>query len=87
MRKEVEFKNRDRLIEVGLAIAFTRKIRGLTQEQLADRAHLSRSHLSAIEAPNMVRAFSIEILYNIADVLEVSAGDLLNMKFMYRSVG
>ena len=39
---------------------------------------MSRSHLSAIEAPNIVRPFSLEILFNIADALGVRAGDLLN---------
>lgn len=78
MSKEVEFKNRDRFIELGLTIASVRKLRGMTQEQLAEKAHMSRSHLSSIEAPNIVRPFSLEILYNIADALDVSTADLLN---------
>ena len=38
---------------------------------------MSRSHLSAIEAPNIVRPFSLEILYNIADALEIEPADLI----------
>ena len=51
---------------------------GMSQEQLADRANISRSHLSAIEAPGMVRAFSMDIFFNIADALEVDPADLIN---------
>ena len=78
MRKPADFKNRDRFIELGLTIAALRKMRGMSQEQLAEKANVSRSHLSAIEAPNLVRPFSLDILYNIADALDVSAGDILN---------
>ena len=76
--KQVEFQNRDRLIELGLTISALRKLRGMSHETLAQKAHMSRSHLSAIEAPNIVRPFSVEILFNIADALGVRAGDLLN---------
>ena len=43
----------------------------LTQEQVADRVGISRQHMGAIEAPNMVRAISLEVVFNIATVLEV----------------
>ena len=69
MSKEVAFPNRDRFIELGLTIAALRKMRGLSQEKLAEKANISRSHLSSIEAPNIVRPFSVEVLYNIADAL------------------
>ena len=68
MSKTVEFSNRDRFIELGLTIAALRKMKGMSQEQLAEKAKISRSHLSSIEAPNIVRPFSVE----------VRAGDLLN---------
>ncbi len=77
-KKEVEFSNRDRFIELGLMIASLRKMQGMSQEKLAEKAKISRSHLSYIEVPNIVRPFSLEVLYNIADVLGVRAGDLLN---------
>ena len=77
-KKEVEFSNRDRFIELGLMIASLRKMQGMSQEKLAEKAKISRSNLSSIEAPNIVRPFSLEVLYNIADALGVRAGDLLN---------
>jgi len=76
--KEVEFSNRDRFIELGLTIAALRKMQGMSQEMLAEKAKISRSHLSSIEAPNIVRPFSLEVLYNISDALNIKPGDLLN---------
>lgn len=85
MSKEVEFCNRDRFIELGLVIASLRKLNGMSQVQLAEKAKISRSHLSSIEAPNIVRPFSLEVLYNIADALGVRAGDLLNSTLLSSS--
>lgn len=78
MSKEIDFKNRDRFIQLGITISVLRKMQGMSQEELAVEAKMSRSHLSAIEAPNIVRPFSLELLFNIADALKVEPGDLLN---------
>ncbi len=78
--KPVSFENKDKYVELGLNIAFYRKHAGLTQEELAERAGISRSHLSAIEAPNVVRPFSLEILFNIATALGIKASSLLEFR-------
>ncbi len=77
MSREVAFDNRDRFLQLGIAISSLRKLRGMSQEKLCERANVSRSHLSAIEAPNMVRAFSLEVFFNIADALDVDPVDLI----------
>ena len=77
MSKEVEFKNRDRFIQLGIAIAALRKMRGMSQEQLAEKANVSRSHISSIEAPGIARPFSLEVFFNIADALEIDPSDLI----------
>lgn len=77
MGKEVEYKNRDRFIQLGIAISTLRRIRGLSQEKLAEKAHISRSLLSNIEAPNMAYSFSLEVLYNIADALDIAPEQLI----------
>ena len=77
MSKQSDFKNRDHLIQLGIVIAALRKMRGLSQEQLAEKANISRSFLSSIEAPGIVRPFSLEVFYNIADALEIEPADLL----------
>ena len=57
--------------ELSNNIAYYRKRNGMTQEELAEKIDISRSHLSAIEAPNIIRPFSLEILFNIATALGV----------------
>ena len=49
----------------------------MSQEALAEKAGISRSLLSVIEAPNTANSFSLETLYDIADALDVSPSDLL----------
>ena len=71
-RTEVSFINRDKFMQLGLAIAFLRKLNGMSQEELADKAEISRSHLSAIESPNLVRGMSLNTLFNISCALNVS---------------
>lgn len=75
-----EFDNRDKFIELGYNIAYYRKHAGLTQEQLAERVGISRQHLGAIEAPNLVRPISLELLFNIADVLNIPSYKLLRFR-------
>ena len=76
----ITFDNRDYYIEVGLNIAFYRKRAGMTQDALAEKAGLSRSHLSAIEAPNIIRPFSMEMLFNIARSLNVEPCKLMEFR-------
>ena len=88
MSKDVSYKNRDSFLELGLAIASLRKMKGLSQDALAAKAGISRSHLSAIEAPNIIRAFSVEVLYNLADALEIRPGELLDCDiYAYHDAG
>jgi transcriptional regulator, XRE family len=63
---------------LGIAIAMLRKMRGLSQEQLAEKANVSRSHISSIEAPGIARPFSLEVFFNIADALEIDPADLIS---------
>ncbi len=78
MSKDVSFDNRDRLIQLGIAIATLRKIRGMSQEKLAEEAGISRSLLSCIEAPGLAHSFSLDVFYNIADALEIDPAELIN---------
>lgn len=77
MGKEVDYKNRDRFIQLGIAISTLRRIRGLSQEKLAEKANISKSLLSNIEAPNMAYSFSLDVFYNIADALEIAPESLI----------
>ncbi len=77
MSKETPFDNRDRLIQLGIAIGALRKLRGLSQEMLAEKAGVSRSLISSIEAPGIAKTFSLDVFFSIADVLEIDPADLL----------
>lgn len=66
-----QFDNSERYRDLGCAISYYRKRKGLTQEQVAERIGISRQHMGAIEAPNMVRAISLDVLFNISAVLEI----------------
>ena len=71
------FDNAERYRDLGCAISYYRKRKKLTQEQLAERIGISRQHMGAIEAPNMTRAVSLDVLFNVATVLEVEPYILL----------
>lgn len=63
---------------IGLNIAYYRKLKGITQLQLAEEINISRTHMSNIEAPNMPTSISLDKLFDIADALEVSVASLLD---------
>lgn len=71
------FDHSDKYIEIGYNIAYYRKHAKLTQEQLAEMLGISRSHISAIEAPNIVRKVSMDLLFNIAAALDIEVYKLL----------
>ena len=73
----VKYKNRDRLIQLGIAISTLRKVQGWSQEKLAEKAGISRSLVSYIEAPNMAYSFSLDIFFSLADALGVAPEDLI----------
>ena len=54
--------------------------KGLSQEQLAEKAGISRPHMGAIEAPNLCRPISLELLFNLADALGVEPYKLLEFR-------
>ena len=70
----------DRFVQIGLNIAFYRKRQKLTQLQLAEAVDISRTHMSAIEAPNMDRSLSLETLFDIADALGIEPAKLLEFR-------
>ena len=69
---------RPRKETLGLRIKKYREERGMTATQLADKADISKSYLSELEAaPDDARGPSANVLYRIADALGVAMSDLL----------
>ena len=66
--------------ELGLTISYYRKLKGLTQLQLANAVGLSRTHISNIEAHRIKTSLSLESLFDIADALDIQPRDLFNFR-------
>lgn len=56
---------------LGDNIAFYRKKQHLTQEGLALKANISRVHISHIEAENVHKVPSLDILFRICSILRI----------------
>lgn len=63
---------------LGLNIAFYRKLRGLSQEKLAEKVEISRTHMSRIETADC--AVSLDVVFSIADALSVEPYKLFQSK-------
>ena len=57
--------------QIGLKIAYYRKLRGMTQEELAEQVGVTPAFIGHLEAPNISKALSLDTLFDIAAVLEV----------------
>lgn len=69
---------REKFRVLGLKIAYYRKLRGLTQEQLAEAIGRSVSFVSQVEANNSpnVKGVSLETLFLISEKLNIPASKL-----------
>lgn len=76
MKPDAE-RYKDNYIAIGIRISYYRKLRGLSQEQLAERAGISVGFLSQIEAPGMVVGVSLTTIFAIAEVLGLEPYKLL----------
>ena len=63
---------------LGLNIAYYRKARGLSQSQLAEQVNISRTHMSRIEIADC--AVSLDVVFEICDVLGVKASQLFDFR-------
>lgn len=78
MNETNQNRNDIRYIEIGYNVQYYRKHMHLTQKQLAERLDISRQHLGAIEAPKIVRPVSLDLLFRIADELNIDVRLLLD---------
>ncbi len=66
------------LRQLGLRVSYYRKMKGVTQVQMAKAVGLSRTHISMFEAPNQLTAISLDKLFDIADYLQVPMAKLFD---------
>lgn len=76
MKKTYESEYR----QLGLKIAYYRKYRGLTQEQLAEKIDKSAAFIGHVEAPNIDKAISLDTLFDIATVLGIPVHKFLTFE-------
>lgn len=74
----MELAQKARYRSLGLNISFYRKLRGLSQEKLAEKVNISRTHMSRIETADC--AVSLDVVFNIADALEIEPYKLFQNK-------
>ena len=65
---------------IGKRIRLLRKQQHLSQMELAEMVHISRTHMSNIEAPNSKTSISLNKLFDIAEALEVPVKDLFDFQ-------
>ena len=81
-------KNRQQVLDrIGLRILALRKLKGMTQEQLAQAAGLQRTHLGRIEAGKYNVAFTTiqaiaEALGMTVDMIDPSLANLAPLKVL-----
>lgn len=60
-----------KFLQLGLKIAYYRKLKGMTQEQLAEAIDRTPAFIGHVEAPNISKAISLDTLFDIATALDI----------------
>ncbi len=68
---------------IGLRISYFRKLKNMTQVELADRLHINKNYLSHIESGSANKAVSLPLLIKMARALDVELSVLVDMNDMH----
>lgn len=68
-RRKREYWDKHR--KLGARIAYFRKLKGLSQEQFAEKLGYSRQYIGAIEAANVKKAVGLDFLFRVSEVFDV----------------
>lgn len=79
MKNRTEQRTRQ-FTQLGLTIAYYRKLKGMTQVELAEAVNLSRTHISNLEAPHMPTSISLEKIFDIAEALNVPVQNFFDFR-------
>ena len=66
--------------QIGLKIAYYRKLRGLTQGEQAEQVGRTPAYIGHLEGPNISKALSLDTLFDIAAVLDVAPQKFLTFE-------
>ena len=64
-------EHKQKYAQLSLKISYYRKLRGFTQEQLAERIDKNTAFIGAVESPNISRTISIDTLFDLSNALNV----------------
>jgi len=71
-------KHTEKYKQLSFNISYHRKRQGFSQLEFAEKINISRTHYSKIEAPNVVNPFSLNVLFDIADALDIEPAKLFD---------
>lgn len=74
---------RNEIKYIGLRIAYFRKMRDLTQAQLAELVNINKNYLSHIESGSSFKVISLPLLIRIAKALNVKLSVLVDLEGVY----
>ncbi len=70
---------------IGMRIAGFRKLRNLTQAELADKLNINKNYLSHIESASANKSISLPMLIRISKALDVELALLTDIDGVYKS--
>lgn len=73
---------REELKCIGLRIAYFRKLKKITQAQLAEKLHINKTYLSHIESGSANKAISLPLLIRLSKALGVELATLTDTSDM-----
>ncbi len=65
-------------VQLGRNVAYYRRLKGLTQAELAEKLDCETSFIGQIEAPNVFKGMSLDTLFKISETLDIFPADLLH---------
>jgi len=70
---------------IGMRIQYFRKMRNLTQAQLAEKVSINKNYLSQIESGSTSKAISLPLLIQISKALKVDLSILVDLNDLEKS--
>ena len=63
---------------IGLRIGYFRRVRNITQAELAERLHINKNYLSHIESGSANKVISLPLLINLSKALDIELSVLVD---------
>ena len=70
----------EEVARIGLRVAYFRKVRNMTQAELATKVGINKNYLSHIECGNANKALSLPLLIKISKVLDIKLSVLVDLE-------